>query len=267
MLKQWIALILLVFPPLCVADEVTFGIGAFYSSIPHYFGSDQNQSYVVPLPYIHIEKEHYKVERNEFASFLEIAPKHYLSLSAGGAIAVASKDNRAREGMDDLAWVGEIGPSYQYFAYGDPLADNYFYISPFIRKAYAVDNRDVDDIGSVSGLIIETGEQLYHSGQHEVNLTARISSRFGSHAYNNYFYQVAEQFQTIDRLQYDADRGYLASVFSLGLTYDNDWLWAGGFIRYYNYSHSANLYSPLMREQSNVSLGLGFAWKFYSLKN
>lgn len=266
MLKQWIALFLLFLSPISFADEVTLGIGGFYSSIPHYLGAQQNENYFVPLPYIHIKKPHYKVERNEFASFLKIAPKHYLSLSAGGAIAVASNENRAREGMDDLGWVGEIGPSYQYFSYGNPLSDDYFYVSPFIRKAYAVDNFNFDDIGSVYGVIVETGKQLYRTKKHDVKLTARVSSRFGSHAYNNYFYQVAEQFQTLERQQYDAKAGYLASIFSVGLTYDNDWLWAGGFVRYYNYSNSANQHSPLMREHDNVAFGLGFAWKFCSFK-
>ncbi|MEI4551859.1 MipA/OmpV family protein [Pseudoalteromonas spongiae] len=267
MLMRWIALSLLFISTHSVADEVTFGIGAFYSSLPHYLGSEQNESYVVPLPHIHIEKEYYKVERNEFESFYEVAPNHYISVSAGGAIAVSSKDNRAREGMDDLAWVGEIGPSYQYFSFGNPTSDDYLYISPFIRKAYAFDGGDIDDIGSVYGVMLEAGRQIYQDGQHQVNLTGRFSTRFGSHAYNSYFYHVAEQFQTIDRLSFDADAGYLASVFSLGLTYDNDWLWAGGFLRYYNYSHSANQQSPLLRDNHNVALGFGFAWKFYSLKN
>jgi outer membrane protein len=249
------------------ADEVTFGLGAFHVSVPHYPGANEKRSYTLPLPYFKIEKEHYKLDRNQFEGFVEVVDNHYLTLSLSGAIAVDSDKNKARNGMKDLGWIGEVGPSYQVYAWGDPHADDYMFVSPFVRKAYAVNSSKIDDIGIVYGGQIELGKTLYEDGADSLTLSSRLTTLWASESYHDYFYQITPSYVTPSRAFYDATSGYLSTSVSVGLSYETKKLWLGGFIRYADFSQSANQQSPLHLSDDNVSFGFGGAWKFYSKTN
>lgn len=249
------------------ADEITFGLGAFHVSVPHYPGADERRDYTLPLPYFKIEKEHYKLDRNQFEGFVEVVDKQYLTLSFSGAIAVNSDRNSARSGMRDLGWIGEVGPSYQIYSWGNPHADDYLFFSPFMRKAYAISGGKIDDIGVVYGAQLEFGKTLMRSGKNTLLLSTRLSSNWASESYHDYFYQVGGHEVTTNRSAYDAASGYLSTSLSVGLSYDTDKLWLGGFVRFADYSQASNIESPLHLSNQNVSFGFGGAYKFYSKIN
>ena len=84
------------------------------ADIPHYLGSDQSEQYALPVPYIRYQSDYLDIDRNSFTGYLWQQGNLHLDISAGVSIAVDSKDNTAREGLDDLDWVFELGPSLNY---------------------------------------------------------------------------------------------------------------------------------------------------------
>jgi outer membrane protein len=104
--------------PLTQAEELNtgmlpkweLGLGLAALSLPDYPGADQGRSYVLPFPYLIYRGERLKANRDGLRGLLFEHPRWDLDISAGGSLPVNSKDNRAREGMDDLDFSFEFGP-------------------------------------------------------------------------------------------------------------------------------------------------------------
>ncbi len=246
---------------------IEVGIGAFAMHLPQYLGSDQSDSYLVPLPYFYYLDDDFKVDRNQFTGKLWQDDNFYLDLSASGGVKVNSEDNPARTDMPDLDWVFELGPSIKYYFTGDPQQNSYFYAEFFTRKATATDFSSVTNVGWRYGPSI-TYQQAFsaawlNQGKGEFEFTTRANINFSDSRYINYYYGVASQYQQSTRQAYQSDGGYAGSDISFGLTYKvNDW-WLGGFARYYYLSGAEYETSPLVKQHSNWSLGFGIAWIFY----
>ncbi|PKG82498.1 MipA/OmpV family protein [Colwellia sp. 75C3] len=246
---------------------IEVGVGAFAMHLPQYLGSDQSDSYVVPLPYFYYLDDDFKVDRNQFTGKLWQDNNFYLDLSASGGVKVNSEDNTARTAMPDLDWVFELGPSIKYYFTGDPQKNSYLYAEFFTRKATATDFSSLTNVGWRYGPSI-TYQQAFSShwinqGKGVFELTTRANVNFSDSRYSNYYYGVPSQYQKTDRQAYQSDGGYAGSDISVGLTYKvNDW-WLGGFARYYYLSGAEYEASPLVKQHSNWSLGFGVAWIFY----
>ncbi len=279
--SQWALLLLLclAFPSLAQQEntipskavrneaKLEIGIGAFAMHLPQYLGSDQTDSYVVPLPYVYYLDDDFKIDRNQFTGKLWQDNHFYLDLSASGGVKVNSGDNTAREDMPDLDWVFELGPSIKYYFSGDPQQGSYFYAELFTRKATATDFSSFTNVGWRYGPSV-TYQKLFSSvlinqGRGELEFTTRANVNFSDSRYINYYYGVTPQYQKLARQPYQSGGGYAGSDISIGLTYKvNDW-WLGGFARYYYLSGAEYDASPLVKQQSNWSLGFGVAWIFY----
>ncbi len=243
------------------------GIGAFAMHLPQYLGSDQTDSYVVPLPYIYYLDDDFKIDRNQFTGKLWQDNHFYLDISASGGVKVNSEDNAARTDMPDLDWVFELGPSIKYYFSGDPQQSSYVYAEFFTRKATATDFSSFTDVGWRYGPSV-TYQKAFSSAaisqeKGEFEFTARANINFSDDKYINYYYGVDTQYQQTERQAYESNGGYAGSDISLGLTYKiKDW-WLGGFARYYYLSGAEYDASPLVKQHSNWSLGFGVAWIFY----
>jgi outer membrane protein len=246
---------------------IEIGIGAFSVHLPQYLGSDQSDSYVVPLPYFYYLDDDFKVDRNQFTGKLWQDNNFYLDLSASAGLKVNSEDNTSRIDMPDLDWVFELGPSIKYYLTGDPQKSSYLYAEFFTRKATATDFSSFTNVGWRYGPSI-TYQQAFSShwinqGKGLFELTTRANINFSDSRYINYYYGVSPLYQKKSRQAYQSDGGYAGSDISVGLTYKvNDW-WLGGFARYYYLSGAEYEASPLVKQQSNWSLGFGVAWIFY----
>lgn len=247
--------------------KLEVGIGAFAMHLPQYLGSDQTDSYVVPLPYIYYLDDDVKIDRNQFTAKLWQENHFYLDISASGGVKVNSEDNAARTDMPDLDWVFELGPSIKYYFSGDPQQSSYFYAEFFTRKATATDFSSFTDVGWRYGPSITYQKGFSNAGINQGNgefeFTVRANANFSDDKSLNYYYGVSSQYQNSARPAYQSDGGYAGSDISIGLTYKvNDW-WLGGFARYYYLSGAEYDTSPLVKQHSNWSLGFGLAWIFY----
>ena len=83
----------------------------------------------------------------------------------------------------------------------------------------------------------------------------------GNAALNDYFYGVAPTLATPQRPSYAAKSGLMLTRLGLGGSYllQRDWR-AFAFLRYDNYTGAANHASPLLRQNSGTSAGIGLLW-------
>jgi len=248
--------------------KLEIGIGAFAMQLPQYLGSDQNDSYLVPLPYVYYLDENIKVDKNQFSGKLFQDNDFYIDLSASGGIKVNSEDNNARADMPDLDWVFELGPSIKYYFTGSPQQTSFFYAEFFTRKATATDFRSITNAGwryGPSATYQKDFSLAYiDQGKGEFEFTTRLNVNFSDARYLNYYYGVPNEYSQQNREKYNSRGGYAGSDISFGLTYKvNSW-WFASFARYYNLSGAEYHDSPLVKRNSHWSLGIGATWIFYS---
>ncbi|MBQ4833465.1 MipA/OmpV family protein [Pseudoalteromonas sp. MMG010] len=258
---------LLAFCSFCThsASKLEVGAGVFLAEIPHYLGSDQSEQFTLPSPYIRFSSDELDIDRSGLTGYLWQNGALHLDISAGFSTAVASEDSRARDGMEDLDWGLELGPALNYYLTGDSKTGQQLYASLFTRKAIATDFSSISDIGWRYGVGIYGQQPIELFTEFPLILSVKANVNFATNRYHDYFYTVSEQFSTPNRPVYNAKAGYSGSDLSLGLSYDNEQYWVGGFVKYYNISHASSLIaSPLVKQHHNLAVGLGFAWKFYT---
>ncbi|MFY8275192.1 MipA/OmpV family protein [Pseudoalteromonas sp. SSDWG2] len=245
--------------------ELELGAGVFSASIPHYLGSSQHSNYTLPLPYVVYRSDNLSVDRNSAVGYLwQYGPWH-LDISATAAFAVDSQDNTARKGMDDLDWVFELGPALDYYIEGKPQADDFFKLGVFTRKALATDFSDINDLGFRFGPYLHWKKEVWQQDDSSVTLTSRAAVNFATSQYVNYFYGVVQSDVTATRSYYKGRSGYSGSELSIGVSYDSNRWWLGGFVKYYRLKDSTWQDSPLVERHHNIAIGAGVAWKFYRL--
>jgi len=68
---------------------------------PEYRGSDQRQTYALPIPYVVYRGERLKIDRQKVRGLLFSSDIAELDFSVSGTVPVKSRDNRARQEMPD----------------------------------------------------------------------------------------------------------------------------------------------------------------------
>lgn len=239
------------------------GVGVFNVQLPHYPGANQKKTYVLPSPYIYYSNDKVNIDRNQLTGYLWKKDKWHLDLSAGAGISVNSDDNEAREGMPDLDWVFELGPSLKYFISGNTNTTERWFSEFFIRKAIATDFSSIDDIGWRYGPSMTYQSDIFSHKERKLMLTIRANINYSDAKYLDYYYGVQPEFVSSTRHAYETKSGYAGSDISIGLTYKTPKFWYGGFIRYYALNNSIVETSPLFFKQDSLAVGFGFSWIFY----
>jgi MipA family protein len=184
------------------------------------------------------------------------------SLSASGAFPASSRDNRAREGMPDLDWIGEVGPTLRFTLWRDPDAPRRLVAETPVRAVFSTDLSSISFRGWVFNPDI-TWEQrnLFIPGS---RLRIGLGVVFASERFMDYFYEVAPEFVRPGRPAYNARGGYLGTrlqfSYRIPIT-DRLSVIAGGRVE--NFTGAANDDSPLFRREMNYSVAAGFSWTLY----
>jgi len=238
-----------------------FGMGATGLRIPDYRGSDQNRSYLLPIPYFVYRGDKVRVDRQGPRAKVFESPRLELDFSAFITPPVDSAKNHAREGMPDLDPTVELGPQINLIVARDLVKDWRFDLRLPVRAVVAT------DIKHSRGAGYTVFPHAYYSGHPELfgarwNLGVTTGLLFGSRDYHAYFYNVAPQFATPQRPAYEAPGGYSGAVVSGSLGRRFGKLWAGGFVRYDTLRGAAFEPSPLVRQSYSVIAGVAFAWVF-----
>ena len=240
--------------------ELGIAVGGGY--VPDYPAAAQNHFKAIALPYV--------IYRGDFLSAGEGAilkgrivktSRFEFDVSLNGSFAADSNANDLRKGMNDLDYLGEIGPRLQ------------------ILIARAVDGRKVEmelpvravfstDLSSVDYRGVVFHPELAYQNPDFINYGIKFKLSggpiFATERLQDYFYEVPAAFATATRPRYDAGAGYLGSTLSAKAVMPVSQsvnLFALGEIGLYTGAENAD--SPLHGEDVNFSLGLGITWSFY----
>ena len=241
--------------------ELETGLGATLVHIPHYLGSNEAEDYLLPVPYIRYRSERLNIDRNLVQTKLFQHGKWNIELSFGGAVAVDSDKSDAREGMDDLGFIGEMGPALQYHFRGNRSTDNALYLTMPIRGAVSTDFTQAEYRGySFNPQLI--WRRSYPLEGMLVRSQVSTGLRSASSHMHDYIYGVDAEFANADREAYRGKSGYGGFTFSYSSSIKFEKYIIAGFVRYGNISGASFEDSPLVKQNSNLMFGIAWAYLF-----
>jgi outer membrane scaffolding protein for murein synthesis (MipA/OmpV family) len=234
------------------------GMGVAAVRFPDYRGSDQNSTYALPLPFVAYRGRFLRADRDGARAILFDGRRVLVDLSLSASVPTKSKDNEARRGMRDLPGTFEIGPNVnvELWQSGDRALKLDLRLP--LREAITL-QRSPRAVGITFSPNLNLDVRGFAGAW---NLGLLAGPLFADRRYHQHFYGVAPEFASASRPGYDAPGGYAGwratTAFSRRL--GNAWL--GGFIRYDDLHGAAFVSSPLVRRESNVTLGFGISWIF-----
>ena len=234
--------------------EAGVGIGA--TTLPHYRGSDQSRTWVLPVPYVVYRGESVRVDddrriRGLFGEGVE------LEFSLNGS--PPAKDNDARRGMPDLDATLEIGPSLNIALLRSKNAAEKLELRLPVRAVIASDFSHFRHAGWIfqPNLSLDFKNVLGNRGW---KLGLQGSLIYTDRRYDQYFYAVDPIFATAERPAFDPGGGYGGTTLLAALSRRFPNFWVGAFAKWDSVGGAVFADSPLVKSRSNLSGGLGVAW-------
>ena len=233
--------------------EAGVGIGA--TTLPHYRGSNQSRTWVLPIPYVDYRGEVFKADDRRYRSLLGDRIEAEFSLSGSPP----AKDNDARRGMPDLDATLEIGPSLNIALYRSGNGMESLEVRLPVRTVFSSDFSHVRQAGWVfqPNLSLDFKNAL---GSRGWNLGLQGSLIYTDRRYNRYFYAVDPIFATADRPAFDPSGGYGGLNLLAAVSKRFPSFWVGGFAKWDSVGGAVFADSPLVKTRSNLSGGLAIAW-------
>lgn len=238
-----------------------FGLGLGGLSIPHYRGSDQKEEYYSPVPYIRYNGKRLKIDREGGRYFFYKSDVLKIDVSTAFALPVDSDDNLARQGMQDLDPIIELGPRVQFSLYESEDKNLRFRFAIPLRAAIATTLSETENIGMVFSPYFQL--RYFTSGWESA---IAFGPMWASEKYHDYFYAVDPQYVTATRSLYDAKEGYSGSRITLNLSKRFDKVFFGMFARYDNLDNAVFMDSPLIRQDDSLMVGVAISWVFKESK-
>ena len=237
---------------------------AFYS--PEYPAADQRQTNVIPSPYFIYRGETLRIGDGSIARAVAIDKSWYeLDLSLAASFGSNSDDNLAREGMPDLDFIFELGPQlklrlskFEFARHGK----GELFLNLQARAAFSTDFSGINKRGYVFQPVFSYRQRGWLS--EKTALSISLSPTWATEKLHDYFYQVDSDFVTEQRQAYEAESGYLGTDLSIGWSFNaTKDIRIFTFARTSLHSDSANEDSPLFRDKSTYSYGIGMVWRLW----
>lgn len=234
------------------------GAGISFVQSPHYAGSSQSKNYVVPFPHIVIETEYLSVDRNVMHGHVLSTDVFRFDISFSGAFKVDSDEDELRQGMPDLDYIIEAGPSLKWLLSGNFDGKRYVTFEVPVRGAIAT---DFDEAKSIGWHAIPT---LHWHNEWHSNSVWKLDNRlrvfYESQEYNDYIYSVDFPYATAERPYYQAEKGYGGWEYMLGIRHEKGNRAMGFVLNYTNISQAVFNDSPLVAEDHNFTIGFYASW-------
>jgi len=236
------------------------GLGATVISFPHYRGSDERKSWVLPFPYVVYRGEFLKAdEQRRVRGLFFKADRVELDVSLNALPPVNSDEDDARRGMPDLDATVEIGPSLNVLLFRTDDRKTRLELRLPVRAVLATDFSHLHFAGWVfqPNLSVDARDIF---GQAGWNFGVFAGPMFADRKYHEYDYSVDPAFATASRPAYNASGGYGGAqiVFTLGRRVGS--FWAGGFARWDTLNNAVFANSPLVRTKEFFAGGIAVAW-------
>lgn len=230
-----------------------YGIGTVGWYGPDYLGADQGQAYWLPIPYFVYRGEIFRADREGLRGLLFSTEKMDVNISVSAALPVDSEDNNAREGMDDLNFMVEVGPTLQYQLLQADSQQLRFELP--VRAAFTLGSEFLNHQGWTTNPRFQ-----YELQRQEWEITTTAGLVFSDRRYHGYIYDVDQQDARADRPFYQSSSGFTGSRFSVSIKRQFGDLYIGALLSYNNLSGSSNRDSPLLKQHDYLSAGIIIAW-------
>ncbi len=239
-------------------NQLKLGAGFSFISVPEYIGSSRQKQYIFPYPYIYYDSENLTIEKNMIFNHLYQSKDFDIDLSFSGTLPVKSDSNSLRYNMEQLDPTLEIGPNFIYKLFH--FTDNQSYISMElpIRSVWSVDFPNMHQ----KGYITNPNLYLNYYFDNYIQLELSTGPTFATKKYHNYFYEVTLKDVTVNRTEYHSKDGYGGWKNTIGLTYSQDNIWYGAFVRYYNLNNAEFIDSPLVNQNDALFYGMAVSYIF-----
>lgn len=234
------------------------GMGVFPSTYPAYRGSDDQQYYLLPFPYLVYRGEYLKMDREGMRAQLFDSDRVEINISVNGAIPVNSDESDARSGMPDLDPTFEIGPSLNVVL-AKPSPKHTLKLKLPVRSVIATDLSSTEQAGWIFNPHLNLDSKDVFGGW---NAGLSLGPLFGNRKYHAYYYEVPSKYATASRPEYSASGGYSGTLAVASLSRRFNRTWIGGFIRYDNLSGAKFHNSPLVETDHSIMAGIAVAWVF-----
>jgi len=237
------------------------GAGVAVIDFPDYRGSDERQSYVLPVPYLVYRGEVLQISREKVRGLFFKSDRAELDVSLNGAVPVKSASNQARQGMPDLDPTLEIGPSLNLFLiHSDAKKINLELRLP-LRTVIASDFSSAKQVGWVfqPQLSVDVRDL---GGNEGLKLGLAAGPLFGDRGYHQHFYGVDPEFATAARPAYSAHGGYAGAQFIAAISKRFPNYWVGGFMKWDTLNNAAFADSPLVKTRQYFTTGFAISWIF-----
>jgi outer membrane scaffolding protein for murein synthesis (MipA/OmpV family) len=230
------------------------GVGAAWLQLPHYRGSEQSRAWLLPLPYAVYRGQFLRADREGARAVLVERAAFEVDLSVAGSPPTNSEDNRARQGMPDLAPTFEVGPNANLtFARG---ADWKVELRAPLRAAFTV-RGSPEHVGWTASPYV-TAEWL----QSGWDVGVRLGALWGDRRFNGTTYDVAAEFATATRPAYRSPGGWAGWQATVGGSRRFGSLWLGVFARVDDLGGAVFASSPLVTRERTWMAGIAASWVF-----
>jgi hypothetical protein len=230
------------------------GLGAAALQVPHYRGSDQNHSWLLPVPYVVYRGTIFKSDREGTRAVLLDTERLDIDLSLAASPPAGQGGNRARAGMPDLPAQLELGPRVNW-RLGKGAGWKLDLRLP-LRAVFSV-GAHPQAIGWTSTPVLNLDLEL-----RGWNIGLQGGPLLGTRRLHATFYDVASAYATATRPAYAAPGGYAGwgLTASASRRFGDGWLAA--FVRSDSVAGAVFGGSPLVRQRHNASFGLAASWVF-----
>ena len=235
------------------------GAGAGTLHLPHYRGSDQSTTWLLPVPYVAYRGEIFKADRDGARAVLLDAQRFDVDISASASAPTRSKDNHAREGMPDLKPTVEIGPNLNWtVARGRSSGRDWkLDLRLPVRAAFSIESKS-----RLAGWIATPNVNLDLRTAGGWNVGLQAGPLFTDRRLNAYFYDVAPAYANALRPAYRSAGGYAGFNALAGVSRRDGQRWLGFFVKADRLSGAAFEDSPLVRQRQHWSAGVAVSWVF-----
>lgn len=260
-LAQALACILLFLTSAAQADKPLWdlGLGLTVLDFPDYRGSDERNTYALPIPYVIYRGEILDIDRAGIRGLFFKTDRINIRMSISGSVPVDSARNSARQGMPDLDPTVQIGLNPELRLYRDQGSGVRVDLRSPLRTVIATDFRHSHNVGWIWHPRINVDFSKTPLGE-GWNLGISMGPLYGDKRYHNYYYGVAPEFATARRPQFIAEGGYAGTQFNATISKRFEKMWFGAFVRWDSVAGAVFDTSPLIRQQDTFAAGFAITW-------
>lgn len=218
-------------------------------------GASENVNRALPLPYVLYRGPLLRIDREAFGLRAIKTSNFELDVGFSGALGSRANEIEARRGMPDLGTLLEFGPRARWNLGPAPGGAQWRLEVP-LRGVF-----DVTDRFASRGLALEPRIQWNHQDLAGWRLSASAGAVLGDRKLTGTFYDVAPEFATPSRPEFEAKAGLIAWRLGLVASHrlNRDWR-IFGFVRMDSVAGATNADSPLVTRTAGYSGGLGLQW-------